>query len=229
MTKLTVSWQWKDWTIATLAVALLTIGGLWLRLESDAGKDGKQDVEEGVESVSVFDVVLDRESRTFLDIFFDRAVGEAKSGEILGRPPATLEPHLAGTWRWRDEQILRFEPNGGFPIASQFELALIEERFLSSGQALTGDSEFTFETDRFLLEDVSRRRGSPARGRGQSRTSRSAAIQLPGRSGAVGAAHSFARHRRTRRRRHHRVAGSVLVPGGDPVRHRRVAEGTGGA
>jgi len=119
------SWHWKDWTIAALAAALVLVGGLWLAqtLETRPGEAAAG--KAGAEAVSVFDVVLDRDGRKFVDVLFDRPVAEGKAGEILGLPPATFEPPLAGVWRWRDAQILRFEPSGGFPVASRWEMALI--------------------------------------------------------------------------------------------------------
>ena len=159
MGSLTPSWHWKDWTIAALAAALVIVGGLWLAqaFETRPGEAavGQEAAGEGAEAVTVFDVVLDRENRKFVDVLFDRPVAAGKAGEILGLPPATIEPPLAGVWRWRDEQILRFEPSGGFPVASRFELALIPDRFLGDDQVLQGESTFELETDRFLLEQVS--------------------------------------------------------------------------
>ncbi|MGD2116293.1 MAG: hypothetical protein PVG07_14660, partial [Acidobacteriota bacterium] len=149
------SWHWKDWAILFLAAALVTVGGLWIHSELGLGLGEAADAGDGAERVSVFDVVLDRENRAFVDVLFDRPVGRDRSGEILGRPPATLEPPLAGVWRWRDEQVLRFEPSGGFPVASRYELALIGERFLGPDQVLAGETAFELETDRFLLEQVS--------------------------------------------------------------------------
>jgi uncharacterized protein YfaS (alpha-2-macroglobulin family) len=150
----TPPWHWKDWTMAILAALVVTFGGLWLRDQVGLGTGRAVLHDQGREEVSVFDVVLDRDNRAFVDIFFDRPLGEDQVGEILGRPPATLEPPLAGVWRWRDDQILRFEPSGGFPMASEYRLALIPERLLGKGQSFTGDTELTLTTDRFLLEDV---------------------------------------------------------------------------
>ncbi|MEE9561749.1 MAG: MG2 domain-containing protein, partial [Thermoanaerobaculia bacterium] len=132
----------------------VTFGGLWLRDQVGLGTGRPALHDEDREEVSVFDVVLDRDNRAFVDIFFDRPLGEDQRGEILGRPPATLEPPLAGVWRWRDDQILRFEPSGGFPMASEYRLALIPERLLGEGQTFAGDTELTLTTDRFLLEEV---------------------------------------------------------------------------
>jgi len=148
------TWHWKDWTIIVLAAALLTVGGLWLQEELGSGVGEAAVTEGAAEAVSVFDVVLDREGRAYVDVFFDRPVAHDRGGEILGLPPATIEPPLAGVWRWRDEQILRFEPSGGFPVASRWEVALIPERFLEPDQVLAGEPTFELETDRFLLEQV---------------------------------------------------------------------------
>ncbi len=155
MRPLVPSWHWKDWTIAALAAALVTVGGLWLAQSLGTGTGEAAAAEKGAQAVSVFDVVLDRQGRKYVDVLFDRPVAKDRAGEILGLPPATLDPPLAGVWRWRDEQVLRFEPSGGFPVASRCELALIPERFLAKGQALSGKSTFELETDRFLLEQVS--------------------------------------------------------------------------
>jgi uncharacterized protein YfaS (alpha-2-macroglobulin family) len=150
----TPPWHWKDWTMAILAALLVTFGGLWLRDQVGWGGARAARFDDGREEVSVFDVVLDRDNRAFVDVFFDRPLGKGRAGEILGLPPATLEPPLAGVWRWRDEQILRFEPSGGFPMASEYRLALIPERLLDQGQSFAGDTELTLTTDRFLLEEV---------------------------------------------------------------------------
>ena len=150
-----VSWHWKDWTIAALSAALVIVGGLWLAQSLGSGPGEAVAAAEGGEQVSVFDVVVDREGRKFVDVLFDRPVAEGRAGEILALPPATTEPPLAGVWRWRDKQILRFEPSGGLPVASRWTLALIPERFLGPDQTLAGQATFTVETDRFLLEQVS--------------------------------------------------------------------------
>ncbi|MCB1036627.1 MAG: alpha-2-macroglobulin family protein, partial [Acidobacteria bacterium] len=69
-------------------------------------------------------------------------------------PPATFEPLLAGSWRWRDVNALRFEPSGGFPIASQYAVTLITERLLGENQVFAGETRLTVRTDQFLVETV---------------------------------------------------------------------------
>ena len=73
---------------------------------------------------------------------------------MLATPPATVEPALAGVWRWRDAAVLRFEPSGGFPMASQYTVALIPDRLLAAGQRLAGKKSFEVRTDPFLVEGV---------------------------------------------------------------------------
>jgi len=146
-------WGVKDTIIAVLVVLLMVIGAAALR---DAGVEGQAAavVEAGGEPVTVFDLVLDREGRKHVDLFFDRAVGSGMAGDVLEQPPATFFPALPGAWKWRDTNTLRFEPSGGFPMASEYKLSLIPERLLGEGQVLVGDTEFTLVTDQFLVEQV---------------------------------------------------------------------------
>src|ERR1041385_9106923 len=65
-------------------------------------------------SIGIFDVQVDRRGREWVDIVFDKPVGVARAGEIVDPPPATVEPHVAGVWRWRAENVLAFAPAGGF-------------------------------------------------------------------------------------------------------------------
>ena len=131
-------WHWKDVTIALLGVAVfvLSIVAFGDRLSAALpswlafGRDG--------EPVAVFDVVLDREGRQFVDILFDRPLGEGRVDEILEPAPATIEPALGGTWKWQDTNALRFQPSGGFPMASELTINLNPERLLKEGQSSRG-------------------------------------------------------------------------------------------
>lgn len=146
-------WGVKDTIIAVLVVLLLVVGAAALR---DGGVEGQAAAvaEAGGEAVTVFDIVLDRENRKHVDLFFDRALGSGMAGDALQQAPATIFPALPGVWKWRDTNTLRFEPSGGFPMASEFKLSLIPIRLLGEGQVLVGDSEFTLVTDQFLVEQV---------------------------------------------------------------------------
>ena len=143
----------KDVAIAVLVLLLVVVSAFAFR-ERLAALAGRAGLGAGTEAVTVFDVVLDRPGRTFVDFLFDRPLGKDHEGEVLATPPATVEPALAGVWRWRDAAVLRFEPSGGFPMASQYTVALIPDRLLAAGQRLAGKKSFEVRTDPFLVEGV---------------------------------------------------------------------------
>lgn len=145
-------WSWKDGTIAVLAVIVLSLGGV-LAWERGVFAGGDEAPEEG-ETVAVFDVVVDRETRSHLDILFDRPLGEGRVGDVLAVPPATLSPSIGGVWRWRDTNALRFEPSGSLPFATEIRIALIPDRLLGDTYRLAGDPELRVRTDPFLVEKV---------------------------------------------------------------------------
>lgn len=146
--------RWKDIAIAFLALALLATSAYAFRGPLAAAlPDWLKPGPEG-EPVAVFDVVMDREGRAFLDILFDKPLGEGKVNEVLAEEPATIEPALAGTWKWQDTNALRFQPSGGFPMATEFTLTLLPERILKPGQVLAGETELVVRTDQFLVEGV---------------------------------------------------------------------------
>ncbi len=146
--------RWKDVTITALAAALLATAAYAFRAPLAAAlPDWLRPGPEG-EPVAVFDVVLDRQGRAFVDVLFDRPLGEGMVGEVLEREPATIDPALAGTWKWQDTNALRFQPSGGFPMASEYTIELIPERILKPGQVLTGETEHVVRTDQFLVEGV---------------------------------------------------------------------------
>ncbi len=143
--------QWKDWLIGALSLALVGTG--FLAFRGGAGPVTPPSDDSG-DSVAVFDSVLDPEERKYLDILFDGPLGQAAPGEVLALPPATLDPPLAGVWRWRHVNVLRFEPSGGFPVASEYDIQLIPERLLGEDQSLSGDKAVMVKTDPFLVEGV---------------------------------------------------------------------------
>jgi uncharacterized protein YfaS (alpha-2-macroglobulin family) len=146
-------WELKDSIIAVLVVLLLVVGAnAWLGRQG-AGQAAAAAAGDG-DPVTVFDLVLDRENRAYLDVFFDRSVGHGMAGQVLAQPPAVFFPALSGVWKWRDTNTLRFEPSGGFPMAREYRLTLLPERVLGEGQVLAGEREFTVRTDQFLVETV---------------------------------------------------------------------------
>ncbi|MEM7050413.1 MAG: MG2 domain-containing protein [Acidobacteriota bacterium] len=141
--------RWKDLLIAGLALAVLVLGGLLWQRGAEADRDRPPE-----NAVSLFDLVLDREDRQFIDLVFDRPLGEGRLGEVFESPPATLNPSVGGSWRWRDRGILRFEASGRLPAATEIVLSLIPDRFLEEGQVFAGDRERRVVTDQFLVETV---------------------------------------------------------------------------
>ncbi len=150
--------QWRDGVIALLVVLLAASS--WVALGGrPRGLHG--DDEPGVERIGIFDVVVDREERRWLEVIFDRPVlAEAgvedgvQVGDVLALPAATVEPALGGSWRWRDRHVLRFEPSGGFQPATAYAFALVRDRLLSDRQRFERDGEFTVRIDRFMIERV---------------------------------------------------------------------------
>jgi len=145
-------WGVKDTIIAVLTVLLLVVAAVALR---DLWPEWRSDPQpwEG-EPVALFDLILDREDHLYLDLVFDHAVGTAVAGEVLEKPPVLVFPSLPGVWTWRETNRLRFEPSGGFPMASEFRITLLPERLLGEGQVPDGDLEYTVRTDQFLVESV---------------------------------------------------------------------------
>ncbi len=163
--------HWKDLVIGVLALLLVSMSAFAFREQLVAtapwlGKLAQLGGPDG-EPVAVFDVVLDREGRAHVDILFDRPLGEGRVDEILEQAPATISPPLGGFWKWQDTNALRFQPSGGFPIASKYDIALIPERILKPGQVFTGDTELEVVTDRFLLDGVDLLEEPALEGKGQ--------------------------------------------------------------
>jgi uncharacterized protein YfaS (alpha-2-macroglobulin family) len=147
-------WQGKDVAIAVLALLLTSVSAYAFKEPLAAAVARFQAGAQGGETVSVFDVVLDRQNRQYVDFLFDRPLGEGKQGEVLGEAPATVTPVLGGSWTWKDSNALRFEPSGGFPVASEFKFELAPERLIKEGQVFTGETEHVVKTDQFLVENV---------------------------------------------------------------------------
>jgi uncharacterized protein YfaS (alpha-2-macroglobulin family) len=146
-------WQGKDIALLVLSLLLVAVSGYAFREPLSAAFARVRAGASG-QTVSVFDVVVDRKDRQFVDILFDRPLGEGKVDQIIDPPPATIEPALGGSWKWKDTNALRFQPSGGFPVASEFRVDLIPERLLKEGQVFSGDTSVVVRTDQFLVEGV---------------------------------------------------------------------------
>jgi len=149
------SWfsDWKNLTIAVLALVVLTLGGILLKDRSPKGtQTGKGTPTPG--TASVLDVAFDRETQRGLNIVFDRPLGEGHIGEILGKDPAILKPTTGGSWKWQGANVLRSEATDRFAMSTEYHVALILERLLKPGQTLKGKGEFTLQTDAFKVERI---------------------------------------------------------------------------
>jgi alpha-2-macroglobulin len=106
------------------------------------------------EPVQVFDVALDRDGRRFIDVLFDRPIGEGLVGAILDPAPAAIVPAQGGIWRWRDRSVLRFEPTDRLPIATEFTIRLDPARLIPEGFRLASDRRLKVKTETFLVEQM---------------------------------------------------------------------------
>ncbi|MGH9380429.1 MAG: alpha-2-macroglobulin family protein [Thermoanaerobaculia bacterium] len=104
--------------------------------------------------VAIADVILDRADLTKLEIFFDRPLGKDLVGQVLDPDPATLKPAVGGVWSWQATNVLRFEPTGGFQMATEYEVTLVPERLTGDAYHFTGDTSAQVRTDDFLVERV---------------------------------------------------------------------------
>jgi uncharacterized protein YfaS (alpha-2-macroglobulin family) len=146
-------WQAKDVALVVLALSLVSVSAYAFKGPITAAL-AKLRAGSDAETVSVFDVVVDRENRQYFDVVFDKALGDGKVGNVLDPAPAEIKPTLGGSWTWRDTNALRFQPSGGLPVASEYTVELLPERFLKEGMVFTGDREITVRTDQFLVEGI---------------------------------------------------------------------------
>jgi uncharacterized protein YfaS (alpha-2-macroglobulin family) len=104
--------------------------------------------------VRVHEVRVDRQDRAFVDIVFSRPVAGEQIGEVVLDPPASVFPLINGVWRWTNGNVLRFQPAGRFPIASQYKLTVVPERIGTAAVPFAGEREFVIKTDDFLVRHV---------------------------------------------------------------------------
>ncbi len=146
--------QWKDILLITLGISLVGMSAYAFKDQIARATARLHAGATGGETVSVFDVLVDRDNRQYVDILFDRPLGEGLQGQVLAEAPATIDPAISGSWRWQDTNALRFSPSGGFPIASKYKFELIPERILRPGQIFSGDTELEVVTDKFLVSSI---------------------------------------------------------------------------
>ncbi len=147
-------WSGKDVAILALALSFVSMSAFAFREPISAAFAKMRAGAQGGETVSVFDVVVDRQNRQYFDILFDKPLGQGKVGEVLDSAPASIFPALGGSWKWQDTNALRFEPSGGLPVASEFKVEIEPEKVIQEGQVFTGETEVKVKTDKFLVEEV---------------------------------------------------------------------------
>ena len=146
--------HWKDVLIGVLALLFVSMSGYAFRGPLGKALARFRAGASGGETVSVFNVVVDRDNRQFFDVLFDKPVGQGKVGEVLDPVPAKISPALGGSWKWQTTNALRFEPSGGLPVASEYKVELDPAKIVQAGQVFAGDTELTVRTDKFLVEEV---------------------------------------------------------------------------
>jgi uncharacterized protein YfaS (alpha-2-macroglobulin family) len=104
--------------------------------------------------VRVHEVRVDRASRAFVDIVFTQPVAADHIGEIVMDPPASVFPAINGVWRWINGNTLRFQPAGGFSIASQYKLTVAPAKIGTADLPFAGEREFVIKTDDFIVRHV---------------------------------------------------------------------------
>jgi hypothetical protein len=116
--------HWKDVLIGVLALLFLSMSAFAFRAPLSKAMARFRAGAQGGETVSVFNVVVDREGRQWFDILFDKPLGQGKVGEVLDPAPAKIFPTLGGSWKWQTTNALRFQPSGGLPVASEYKVEL---------------------------------------------------------------------------------------------------------
>ena len=105
-------------------------------------------------SIGVFDVVVDKHKRAFVDIVFDRPVAVATAGEIVSPPPASISPEVSGIWRWHRQNVLRFEPAGGFSIGTTYTISLNTKRLTGPDERFRGSDSLTVTIKQLMVEKI---------------------------------------------------------------------------
>src|SRR6185295_16531585 len=111
-------WSWKDIALILLGLSFVSMAGYAFRGPISEALAKFRAGAQGGETVSVFDVIVDRENRQYFDILFDKPLGQGHVGEVLDPAPASISPMLGGSWKWQDTNALHFQPSGGLPVAS---------------------------------------------------------------------------------------------------------------
>src|SRR6185295_6747660 len=94
-------WSWKDIALIVLGLSFVSMAGYAFRGPiSEALARFRAGAQRG-ETVSVFDVIVDRENRQYFDILFDKPLGQGEGGRAgraaARRPDPPYPKHMDGT------------------------------------------------------------------------------------------------------------------------------------
>src|SRR5437764_6917060 len=84
--------HWKDVLIGVLALLFVSMSAYAFRAPLSKAMARFRAGAQGGETVSVFDVVVDRQNRQYFDVLFDKPLGQGKVGEVLDPAPAKIFP-----------------------------------------------------------------------------------------------------------------------------------------
>jgi uncharacterized protein YfaS (alpha-2-macroglobulin family) len=82
----------------------------------------------------------------------DVAPEEAELNVRLDSPPASLDPPVAGFWKWTHRSALRFVPEEDFRPAATYEVIVDRDIAKSAGLRFRGKRAFSVVTDPLLVE-----------------------------------------------------------------------------
>ena len=137
----------RNWAIGILALLVLALGFALLRSTQPAAPAPAGDLP----TAAVLDTSLDRDNLRYIDVLFDRPLGEGKLGQALDPAPARIAPETGGVWRWQGANVLRFEPSYFLVAATEYAIALDPALLAGEKFAWSGPTEVRVVTDRFQV------------------------------------------------------------------------------
>src|SRR5262245_2618140 len=92
-----------------------------------------------------------------LSVTFSQPMVAMTSNEDLAatQPPVKLSPQPAGKWRWIGTKTLLFEPNGRFPMATEYTVEIPAGTKSAAGSALGATKQWRFATPPLTLKSQS--------------------------------------------------------------------------
>ena len=89
-------------------------------------------------------------------VLFNKRVIALKTLEkpATSSPILTITPHIDGIYRWYGSRLLAFEPKGPLAPATEYTFSVIASLRSLQGEALTGDTKFSFRTEPLQIVSV---------------------------------------------------------------------------